>query len=334
MLQQKQDYQQELQETIARMTQTREQTEQKYEQKRKAFKEQESQYQRQISEIQKERAVLEEKLANALQKRDEVALKYVQEIDSLKEQLMLTSEHLSKDREVFISENERLKVTLMELERESSEIKSLYDKDKALWEGKVAFLETQKEQAKADLQDAHRKYEMTLEQISKKNQQEKESKENSNGSIIATLEAKFRQQMKEQLEQSQRQVVELSEKCKTLEKDNRNLLNKLHLEQRDKLTGHGSMEKKLNDLLENEQRLTAEMEDLKQERDRRILEHQRAIDKDRETYKAKIYEIEQKAKEIDNKRSTMVFEFEKERAKWGLEKDFLVSQKQEVQEQH
>jgi hypothetical protein len=29
----------------------------------------------------------------------------------------------------------------------------------------------------------------------------------------------------------------------------------------------------------------------------------------------------------------MIFEFEKERAKWGLEKDFLTSQKQEVQEQ-
>lgn len=29
----------------------------------------------------------------------------------------------------------------------------------------------------------------------------------------------------------------------------------------------------------------------------------------------------------------MIFEFEKERAKWGLEKDFLTTQKQEVQEQ-
>jgi len=29
----------------------------------------------------------------------------------------------------------------------------------------------------------------------------------------------------------------------------------------------------------------------------------------------------------------MLFEFEKERAKWGLERDFLANQKQEVQEQ-
>lgn len=183
------------------------------------------------------------------------------------------------------------------------------------------------------MQDAHRKYEMTLEQISKKNQFEKESKDNTNGSIIASLETKFRQQMKEQLDHSQKQVTDLNEKCKNLERDNRNLLNKLHLEQRDKMSDHGSMEKKVNDLLENEQRLINEIDELKQERDRRILEHQRALDKDRDSYKAKIQEVEQKSKEVDNKRSTMVFEFEKERAKWGLEKDFLVTQKQEVQEQ-
>lgn len=65
------------------------------------------------------------------------------------------------------------------------------------------------------------------------------------------------------------------------------------------------------------------MDELKQERDRRIVDHQRALEKDREVYKSKIAEIEQKCKELENRRSTMIFEFEKERAKWGLEKDFL-----------
>lgn len=69
-------------------------------------------------------------------------MKYVQEIDALKEQLMIASESLSKDREIFIADNERLKAALIEMEREASEIRSTYDKEKALWEGKVAFLET------------------------------------------------------------------------------------------------------------------------------------------------------------------------------------------------
>lgn len=55
---------------------------------------------------------------------------------------MIASESLSKDREIFIADNERLKAALIEMEREASEIRSTYDKEKALWEGKVAFLET------------------------------------------------------------------------------------------------------------------------------------------------------------------------------------------------
>jgi hypothetical protein len=42
-------------------------------------------------------------------------------------------------------------------------------------------------------------------------------------------------------------------------------------------------------------------------------------------FKAKIQEVEQKCKELENRRSTMIFEFEKERAKWGLEKDFITT---------
>jgi hypothetical protein len=34
-----------------------------------------------------------------------------------------------------------LKVNLQELEREHSEISSLYERDKALWDGKFQFLE-------------------------------------------------------------------------------------------------------------------------------------------------------------------------------------------------
>ncbi len=57
------------------------------------------------------------------------------------------------------------------------------------------------------------------------------------------------------------------------------------------------------------------------------MDHQRALEKEREVFKQKNGDVEHKCKELENKRSTMLFEFEKERAKWGLEKDFLSSQK-------
>ena len=96
------------------------------------------------------------------------------------------------------------------------------------------------------------------------------------------------------------------------------------------MSDHGSMEKKVQDLQEAEARYQKEIDELKGERDRRIVDNQRALEKERENFKSKIQDIEQKCKELENKRSTMLFEFEKERAKWGLEKDFLSSQKQEV----
>ncbi len=54
----------------------------------------------------------------------------------MKEQLSVATDSLSKDRDVFIQENERLKSTLQELEKELSEIQSSYERDKALWDGK------------------------------------------------------------------------------------------------------------------------------------------------------------------------------------------------------
>lgn len=96
------------------------------------------------------------------------------------------------------------------------------------------------------------------------------------------------------------------------------------------MSDHGTMEKKVQELIENEARLAREIDELKQERDRKIIENQKVLEKERETFKGRLQEVEQKCKELENRRSTMIFEFEKERAKWGLERDHLVSQKQEV----
>ena len=43
-------------------------------------------------------------------------------------------------------------------------------------------------------------------------------------------------------------------------------------------------------------------------------------------------DIESKSKESENRRATLVFEYEKDRAKWQLERDHIINQKAEMQE--
>ena len=62
------------------------------------------------------------------------------------------------------------------------------------------------------------------------------------------------------------------------------------------------------------------------------MEYQRNLEKERETYKGKLADAEAKTKEAEGKRNSLIFEFEKERAKWALEKDHLHNQKTEAQE--
>ena len=48
----------------------------------------------------------------------------------------------------------RLKSQVQDLERELSDSQCVYDRDKALWEGKCQFLEQQKETYKRDLHES------------------------------------------------------------------------------------------------------------------------------------------------------------------------------------
>ena len=54
--------------------------------------------------------------------------------------------------------------------------------------------------------------------------------------------------------------------------------------------------------------------------------------KEKETFKNKIFDIEHKNKEIENRRSALLFNFEKERATWNMENEKLKTKNSELQE--
>lgn len=82
------------------------------------------------------------------------------------------------------------------------------------------------------------------------------------------------------------------------------------------MSQHGSLEKKLEKALDTESRLSNELDQVKNERDNKILEYQRMLDKERENYKQKLRDLEGKGTSVQAKQTELLLNFEKERAKW------------------
>lgn len=55
----------------------------------------------------------------------------------------------------FDDENAKLKMQILEFEKDLADTKANYERDKALWFEKHEFLQNQKKQAKEDLKEAH-----------------------------------------------------------------------------------------------------------------------------------------------------------------------------------
>lgn len=96
---------------------------------------------------------------------------------------------------------------------------------------------------------------------------------------------------------------------------------RIQIEQRERQAEMASLQKKVAELIDVEGRMQIEIEELKGERDRRMAEWQRNQEREREAQKAKMNEIESKCKELESKRSAMLFDFEKEKSKWSFERD-------------
>ena len=323
---------QELSDTIQKLTQAKESLESKLEQKRRAMKELESSSAKQINTLEKERAVLAEKLNNMEAKKADIENRLKQDIEQLQQQLRDKKDSDSSDKMGVHLENERLRTLNQESEKELSEKSASYDRERMLWENKFNFLMQQREQAKNDLSEAQKKFEAHLEQVQKRGISDKEKLEGATNSLIASMEARYTGQIKDMQESHQTQILELSERLKISDKELRNIREQLELERRGRNMDSGTLEKRVQDLLENEAKLIGEIEKVKKDRDRKIDEFQEAFMLEKEQLKAKLSEYEKRAKDAEYLRGQQFLESEKDRAKWNLEKENFVSKHSEDQE--
>ena len=77
----------------------------------------------------------------------------------------------------------------------------------------------------------------------------------------------------------------MQKKTKQLERENKQLQERWDMSTKSKMSEQGGLEKKVEKLLEEKDRLQDEVESVKTERDNKIMEYQKLLDKERETYK-------------------------------------------------
>lgn len=155
-----------------------------------------------------------------------------------------------------------------------------------------------------------------MEQLQKSQSESKSKTDTTHQMMMSSLETKFQQRIKEMQESQSLLITELQNKNKSLERDNKQYIERLELINKSKQYEQGSLEKKLEKAMENESRLANELDQLKSERDQKILEYQRLLDKEKENFKAKLREHEGKGTRVEVKQTEMLLTFEKERAKW------------------
>ena len=180
----KEEMQREVKDRSARLQEEKEAAEAKYQAKRAELKDVQKRLITKTTQAETERAVLIQKHKNLEDEREKLIGNYEAEIQNLQEQNMaLTRQH--EDAQLSnASSYEQLRREHDMMATELQEQKALLDKEKALWEGRYQFLESQRDQAKGDLDDLQKKFQQSLELQQKMHFDNKSSAELSHQQMV------------------------------------------------------------------------------------------------------------------------------------------------------
>lgn len=92
----------------------------------------------------------------------------------------------------------------------------------------------------------------------------------------------------------------------------------------------GGLEKRLERIQEERDRLKDEFETAKSDRDRKIDDMRRQFEREKEILKQKNNDLLQKNKTTEGKQTELILTHETNRAKWDQEKSFLISAKEDA----
>ena len=285
----------------------------RFEMKRKQVKDLEAEIGRLNTQNDREKAVADEKLSNAKHQYLELDQKTTNEINELKFELDQLSERNIKDIQSLEDENDMLKDTILKLESDCSLVTSDYERDKALWKEKLEFLTNQKKQAKDDLKEAQKKFELTIEQLQRKDQNDKGKVESAQIVLFNQIEKKYKDQIRTIQENHEEKERDYQKKLRDMEKEKKQLEDRIDAESRGSANA-AILERRLEEQKMNENRLKSELEGLKSERDNKMIEFQNLLEKERESHKEKLAASEKRVKEAQFSNQRIIFEVEKDKA--------------------
>lgn len=90
-----------------------------------------------------------------------------------------------------------------------------------------------------------------------------------------------------------------------------------------------TIDRKQSEFEDREAYFISELEDARNQYEEKVAEQS----KDKDSFKQKLLHNEYKHKEIENRRASLLFDFEKERSQWNVEAEKLKAKNSEVQEQ-
>jgi len=146
------------------------------------------------------------------------------------------------------------------------------------------------------------------------------------------IETQYKEKIQQMTTDHQALVKELNEKYAKAQSDLNSVSEQHEMLVREKSKDSSTSERRLNDLLNVERKLQDQIDALKQDRDKRMVDHQEQLDKEKNSYKGKINEMEDKLRESDKKRQVQLFEFEKDKTKLSMKNDTIAGQLSEAQD--
>ena len=295
------------------------------------MKELEQNFLKQSQANEKEKNDLSEKLNNLQKRFDELSKNYDQEKNTNQKQINLLTKENDSFKTNLNSKGENMKARLAKLEADLMEKTSQYEKDQILWESKIKFVEQQRDTLKKENTESNKRFEQMLDTIQKKCNAEKENIEHNAKLTINNMEQKHQKQMKDMQDGHNRVYSELINNNKELEKE----IKALRIENentKNKKNNNSELTKRLEEINQEKEKYRKIEDNLKEEKEKQISELSSNFEKEKNSLKKKIADTEKNLREAEGKKGALLLELEKEKAKWNIEKDNLITKNQELNE--